>query len=76
MKSITRKIDKLGRIVLPIDFRKSMGLEINSEICMEIDDDEIRLKCAESSCRICGAVIKEKCTLQICAECIRKIKNI
>ena len=76
MKVITRKINKLGRIVLPMDFRKLLRLEIDSEICMEIDGVGIKIKCAKDSCKICGIILERKSTLQICAECIRKIKNI
>ena len=76
MKSITRKIDKLGRIVLPIDYRKALGLDIDSEIALELDGATIKLNIAECRCKMCDARIENKSTLQICAKCIKKIKSI
>ena len=75
MKAITRKIDKLGRIVLPIDYRRALGLDIGSEVAFDIDGSTIKLKNAECKCRLCDSPIKKECTLGICRECIRRIKN-
>ena len=33
METILRKIDKLGRVVLPMDFRKVLGLEARQRLC-------------------------------------------
>ena len=53
---IVRKIDELGRIVLPIELRKT--LNINDRDPMEVfvnDDDFIMLKKYEISCIFTGA---------------------
>lgn len=75
MEVVERRIDKLGRIVLPMDFRKALGLEGEAEVVLGISGNTITVRGAENACRLCGSVecISE---LKVCSECIRKIKKI
>jgi len=41
---IIRHFDKLGRIVIPIDFRRSMGVTENTEILVTVNEEDILLK--------------------------------
>lgn len=41
---IIRHFDKLGRIVIPKDFRKSMGVTTDTEILISVSDDGILLR--------------------------------
>ncbi len=79
MKStgITRKIDELGRIVLPIELRRT--LEISERDSMEIfvEEDAIILKKFKKSCVFCGSEdgiidFKNKC---VCSECVATLKK-
>ena len=56
MKStgIVRKIDSLGRIVLPIELRRLMNLEDNASLEIFVDGDEIVLKKYQPACIFCG----------------------
>ena len=56
MKStgIVRKIDELGRIVLPIEIRNTMDIASRDPIEIFVDDDKIVLKKYEPSCVFCG----------------------
>ncbi len=45
---VVRRLDKLGRICLPKDFRKSFNLNQSSEILITISDEGILLKKKES----------------------------
>ena len=60
MKAITRKIDKLGRIVLPIDYRRALGIDTESELILELDGTTIKLNSSECKCRLCDTVLKSK----------------
>ena len=75
MKTVTRKIDKLGRIVLPIDCRKKLGIENGSEVFIEANEDTIIIKGAFSLCRICGSSLREKNRFSLCKNCVEKIKK-
>ena len=46
MKStgIVRKVDELGRIVLPSELRKSLGIEIKDSLEIYVSGDSIILK--------------------------------
>jgi len=57
MKStgIVRKIDELGRIVLPAELRKTMNIEERDPLEIFVDGQYIMLTKHEPSCLFCGA---------------------
>ena len=75
MENIIRKIDKAGRIVLPIDFRKNLGIKDGEEILLSISDEHITIKRNVCSCRICNSDLEEENTFLLCQKCIEKIKK-
>jgi len=52
MKStgIVRKVDELGRIVLPSELRKTMGIDVRDSLEIFIDNDKIILKKYQPAC--------------------------
>lgn len=58
MKStgMVRKLDNLGRIVLPIEMRKTMGIELKDAIEIFTDGNNIVLRKYEAGCIFCGEV--------------------
>lgn len=56
MKStgIVRRIDELGRIVLPIELRNKMDIKNKDSIEIFVDEDKIILKKYEPACLFCG----------------------
>ena len=56
MKStgIVRKVDELGRIVIPIELRRTLGIDIKDALEIYIDEDRIILKKYEPACIFCG----------------------
>ena len=63
MKStgINRKIDELGRIVLPIELRRSLGLEVKDPVEIFTEEDRIILRkyAASNACIVTGEVSDE-----------------
>ena len=55
MKStgIVRKVDELGRIVLPIELRRTLDIAERDELEIYLDDDKVVLKKYEPSCIFC-----------------------
>ncbi|MGE4354357.1 MAG: AbrB/MazE/SpoVT family DNA-binding domain-containing protein [Oscillospiraceae bacterium] len=51
---IVRKVDDLGRIVLPIELRRSLGIDVKDPIEIYVDDDTIMLRKHDPSCIFCG----------------------
>ena len=79
MKSLgtVRKVDELGRIVLPLETRKRLGLEAKDPVEIFVEKDRIILKKYEPACIFCGDVngvvmYKEK---RICKNCLAELKN-
>ncbi|MED1787590.1 AbrB/MazE/SpoVT family DNA-binding domain-containing protein [Brevibacillus laterosporus] len=55
-KGIVRKIDDLGRIVIPKELRDSNGLSSGTPMEMFVDGDRIVLRKYEPGCVLCGSV--------------------
>jgi len=47
---ICRKIDELGRLVVPIDLRKQYGLKSGDTICFTAHDDGILIHLEDMAC--------------------------
>lgn len=60
MKStgIVRKIDELGRIVLPIEIRRTMHIDVRDPMEIYVDGNSIVLKKYEQECVFCGSTKK------------------
>ena len=79
MKStgIVRKIDELGRIVLPIELRRTFDLNEKDAIEIYTDNDMIILKKFQRTCVFCGSpedVVEYK-GKSICAACYADIRS-
>ena len=77
MKStgIVRKVDQLGRIVIPKELRKKYGLDVGVELSFEDSGDGVLVKVSGTSCKLCGKNIDENCEIPLCPKCIKRIKN-
>ena len=74
---IVRGLDKLGRIVIPIEIRNNLKIKYNDEIEIFVKDNSIILKKYEPSCIFCRK-IKDLTTYKnqiICKKCIRNLSN-
>jgi transcriptional pleiotropic regulator of transition state genes len=80
MKStgIVRKVDELGRIVIPIELRRTMGIDIKDPIEIYVDGEQIVLKKYQPTCIFCDNAndIKNYNGKNICADCIEKLSEL
>ena len=53
---IVRKVDELGRIVLPIELRRTLGIAEKDGMELFVDRDHIVLRKYEPACTFCGEV--------------------
>jgi len=51
---IVRKVDELGRIVIPIELRRTMLIEEKDALEIYVDNEKIILKKYEPACIFCG----------------------
>ena len=80
MKStgIIRKVDELGRVVIPIELRNTLKIEEKDPIEIFVDGTSIVLKKHESNCVFCGGT-KKLVTYKdklICEKCAKHISNL
>jgi len=77
MKStgIVRKIDELGRIVLPIELRRTYDLAVKDAVEIYTDDDKIILKKFQRACIFCGECdnVSEFKGRTVCASCAAEL---
>ena len=79
MKStgIIRKVDELGRIVLPIEMRRTLDIAERDELEIFVENDRIVLQKYEPSCIFCGNAdnVESLNGKLICKDCIQRIKD-
>lgn len=79
MKStgIVRKVDELGRIVLPIELRRTLDIAEKDALEIYVEEASIILKKYEPACIFCDNaknVISYK-GKNICVDCLNELKN-
>lgn len=62
---MTRKVDKFGRVALPIELRSSLGIVVKNPVEIFVDGDKIVLqKCqSQQACMITGSISDENISL-------------
>ena len=80
MKStgIVRNVDDLGRLVLPVELRRTMGIAERDPLEIYTDGDNIVLRKYQSACVFCEntkdiIVFKNK---NICSACLKDMTGI
>ena len=80
MKStgIVRKVDELGRIVLPIELRRTLDIAEKDSLEIYVDGSSIILKKYQPSCIFCGDAkditrYKDK---NICLSCLHQLQKL
>ncbi len=82
MKStgIVRKVDELGRVVIPIELRRTMGIDEKDALEIYVDNEKIILKKYEPACIFCGNAVdvqdyKGKRVCKNCAKAMTAVAN-
>ena len=75
---IVRQMDSLGRIVLPIELRRTLDIAQKDSLEIFVEGDQIILKKYEPTCVFCGnsrdiVSFKGK---NVCPDCLKELKGI
>ncbi|MNI20154.1 Transition state regulatory protein AbrB [compost metagenome] len=54
VSGIVRKVDELGRIVLPVELRRTLHIDIGDAVEIYVDPDRILLKRYMPACLFCS----------------------
>lgn len=79
MKStgIVRKIDELGRIVIPIELRRNLDIDVKDSLEIFVDEEHIILKKYAPACIFCGQAkgVEPYKGKNICPACREDLKK-
>jgi len=79
MKStgVVRKVDELGRIVLPVELRRGFGIEEKDSLEIYVEGDRVILKKYAPGCLFCGQAKDVKTILNknVCQACLNHMKG-
>ena len=79
MKStgVVRRVDELGRIVIPIELRRTLDIAEKDALEIYVDGEQIILKKYEPACIFCGAArdVTNYNGKTICQKCFEEMKN-
>lgn len=74
---IVRKVDELGRVVIPIELRRTLGIDEKDALEIYVDHEKIILKKYEPACVFCGnaedvQIFKGK---NVCRQCTEAMSS-
>ena len=74
---IVRPVDALGRVVIPIELRRSLGIERDDSLEVFVDGPYIMLKKYQPACIFCGEMdgILQVHGKNICEKCQWDLEN-
>ncbi|WP_408955270.1 AbrB/MazE/SpoVT family DNA-binding domain-containing protein [Natroniella sp. ANB-PHB2] len=79
MKStgIVRKVDELGRVVIPIELRRTLNIENKDALEIYVDQEKIIFKKYEPACIFCNNAddITNFKGKNICPECLEEMSR-
>ena len=73
---VVRKVDELGRIVIPMELRRTMNIDIKDALEIYTDGERVVLQKYAPGCSICGAVQNDlvvQAGKQFCPDCIKQL---
>ena len=80
MKSIgmSRKVDDLGRIVLPVELRRQLGIKAGDELDIAVDGAMVMLHKIEARCIFCDSQegLRGYCEKQVCSDCLGQLSSM
>ena len=72
---VARKIDQLGRVVLPVEMRKALRIDVGDLVMMTAEQDRIVLEKVEQRCVFCGSteLLRDFSRKVVCGTCVEKL---
>ena len=74
---IVRKVDELGRIVLPIELRRTLDIEERDSLEICLDGDKIILSKYTPACLFCGSSeeLVDHMGKKVCRKCAQELND-
>ncbi len=74
---VVRKVDPLGRIMLPKSLRESMNIDADDSVEVSLNGNCIHLRRFDPTCAICGETGAEYTfrSKGVCAQCLEDVRS-
>jgi len=74
---VTRKVDQLGRVVLPVELRRTLGLREGDLVEVALEGTRVVLTKVEARCIFCGsgADLRDFAGKRVCAGCVGRLTD-
>lgn len=74
---IARKVDKLGRVVLPVEIRRSLGIEVGDLIDVSVEGQRVVMRKVASGCTFCDSPeqLREFADRLVCEQCVTRLSE-
>ncbi len=74
---IVRRVDDLGRVVIPMELRRTLGIRVKDPMSIHVEDERIILQKHHDACALCGGTgnVTDIKGRPVCEECIGEIKR-
>ena len=70
------KTDALGRMVIPIKYRRELGINSDTELEMTVEEEKLIISLSQETCKLCKRMKAENAKIQLCNACIRKVREL
>ena len=72
---IVRSVDSLGRIVLPVELRRTLGIDIKDPVEIFVDGSQIVMQKYQPTCIFCDSHkgVKEYKGAKVCEDCMAAV---
>jgi len=72
---ITRPIDDTGRVCIPMEFRKALGMDKHGALAMELRGNQIIIEKSHDICCVCAGDrdLEELGKRKICKSCMNEL---
>ena len=75
---IVRPVDPLGRVVIPVELRRTLNIKTDDSLEVYVDGDFIMLKKYEPACIFCGNAkdVENIHGKNVCRNCLDELKKL
>ena len=75
---IVRPVDPLGRVVIPVELRRTLNIKTDDSLEVFVDGDYIMLKKYEPACIFCGNAkdVENIHGKHVCRNCLEELKKL
>ena len=77
-RGIVRPVDPLGRVVIPVELRRTLNIKTDDSLEVFVDGDYIMLKKYEPACIFCGNAkdVENIHGKNVCRNCLEELKKL